>query len=146
MIDESKLNQVFDNLKIEENDNAYQQAIPNNSDLVLLKVHDEPQVYNGNNWYPVDFKCGSDIYQLSLKGLLQAEGLEYSKRNLRERVKMWYALNDTTAGAAARKFHYVDQREREITYRKDIEINGEMKHKGDKGTMKYRVFNSKKVG
>ena len=146
MIDEQKLNQVFDNLNVEENDNAYQQAIPNNSDLVLLKVHDEPQVYNGNNWYPVDFKCGNDVYQLSLKGLLQAEGLEYSKRNLRERIKMWYALNDTGASAAARKFHYVEQREREITYRKDIEINGELKKAGTTGTMKYRVFGSKKVG
>lgn len=146
MIDEQKLNQVFDNLNVSENDNAFQQAIPNNSDLVLLKVHDEPQVYNGNNWYPVDFKCGSDVYQLSLKGLLQAEGLEYSKRNLRERIKMWYALNDTGVGAAARKFHYVEQRERDITYRKDIEINGEMKHKGETGTMKYRVFGAKKVG
>ncbi len=146
MIDDEKLGQVFDNLKIEENDNAYQQAIPNNSDLILLKVHDEPQVYNGNNWYPVDFKCGNDIYQLSLKGLLQAEGLEYSKRNLRERVKMWYALNDAGATAKSRQFHFIEQREREITYRKDIEINGVMKHKGDTGTMKYRVFNSHKVG
>ena len=146
MIDEQKLNQVFDNLSVGENDNAFQQAIPNNSDLVLLKVHDEPQAYNGNNWYPVDFKCGNDVYQLSLKGLLQAEGLEYSKRNLRERIKMWYALNDTGAGAAARKFHYVEQRERDITYRRDIEINGELKKAGSTGTMKYRVFGAKKVG
>lgn len=146
MIDEQKLNQVFDNLNVSENDNAFQQAIPNNSDLVLLKVHDEPQVYNGNNWYPVDFKCGGDVYQLSLKGLLQAEGLEYSKRNLRERIKMWYALNDTGANTASRKFHYVEQREREITYRKDITINGELKKAGTTGTMKYRVFGSHKVG
>ena len=146
MIDDEKLKQVYDNLNVNENDNAYQQAIPNNSDLVLLKVHDEPQVYNDNNWYPVDFKCGNDVYQLSLKGLLQAEGLEYSKRNLRERIKMWYALNDTSAGAAARKFHYVDQREREITYRKDIVINGELKKAGTTGMMKYRVFGQKKVG
>lgn len=146
MIDNEKLNQVFDNLNVSETDNAFQQALPANSDLVLLKVHDEPQVYNGNSWYPVDFKCGNDVYQLSLKGLLQAEGLEYSKRNLRERIKMWYGLNDTGATAAARKFHFVEQREREITYRKDIEINGVMKKAGDTGTMKYRVFSPHKVG
>lgn len=145
MIDDAKLSEVAANLSIDENDEAFQGAMPTGS-CTLVSVGTEPKSYNGNNWYPVKFKTSSGEYELSLKGLLQAEGLTYNSRNLKARIKAWYALADTNERAAGRKFDYNGKKEREITYRKDITIDGVLKKAGDKGMMKYHSFANKLVG
>lgn len=145
MIDSAKLTEIMNNIKISESDEAFQGAMPT-GECVLVSVGTEPKTYNSNNWYPVTFKTPTGNYDLSLKGLLQAEGLTYNSRNLAERIKAWYNLNDSKSGSAARKFNYNGKKEREITYRQTITIDGVEKHAGDKGTMKYHSFATKLVG
>ena len=145
MIDESKLNEVLANLKLTTNDEAFQGAMPA-GDCVLVSVATEPKKYNEVDWYPVTFQTSAGTYELSLKGLLQAEGLSYKSRNLAERIKAWYALNDSGKTSNLRKFSYGGKKEREITYRSDTVIDGVKKHKGEKGMMKYHTFANKLVG
>ena len=145
MIDNTKLEEVLNNIKISKEDEAFQGAMPA-GECTLVSVGTEPKVYSGNNWYPVTFKTANGTYDLSLKGLLQAEGLTYNSRNLADRVKAWYTLDESGKTANARKFNYNGKKDREITYRKDTVIDGVQKHKGEKGTMKYHSFASKLVG
>lgn len=145
MLDDKKISEIISNINIAEGDNAFQGAMPA-GECKLVAVATEPQDFNGNKWYPVTFKTAQGNYDLSLKGLLQAEGLQYSTRNLKERVKAWYELNETNANAASRKFTYGGKKEREITYRRDIVINNVQKHAGDKGMMSYHTFATKMVG
>lgn len=145
MIDNAKLTEILNNIKISESDEAFQGAMPK-GDCVLVSVATEPKSFDGNNWYPVTFKTAQGNYDLSLKGLLQAEGLNYSSRNLSDRIKIWYSLDETGKTAAGRKFKYSGKKEREITYRKEVTIDGVKKHPGEKGTMKYHSFETKLVG
>lgn len=147
MIDDSKLNEVVANMQISDDATAFAGAMPN-GECVLVGIETEPRsMENGSQWYPVTFKSADGNHEVSLKGLLQAEGLDYSTRNLKERVKIWYGLLDKGATTAARKFKYTGKKEREITYRKDFtDFDGVTHPKGTKGTMKGHTFEKKLVG
>ena len=147
MINETKLNEILGNIKISESDTAFVGAMPT-GEATLISVSEEPRVLNSNNWYPVAFKASDgQEYELSLKGLLQAEGLKYNSRNLKERVKAWYALNETGKTTAARKFNYQGKKGKEVTYKKDwVDYNNVQHHAGEKGTIEGHTFANKMVG
>ncbi len=147
MIDNTKLNEILANIKISESDSAFVGAMPT-GDATLVSVATEPRVLNSNNWYPVTFKASDgQEYELSLKGLLQAEGLKYNSRNLKERVKAWYTLAETGKTAAGRKFNYQGKKGKEVTYKKDwTDFNNVTHHAGEKGTIEGHTFSNKVVG
>ena len=146
MIDDEKLKKVAENLEISDDDTAFVGAMPNGA-CTLVSIATEPRVMGTSNWYPVTFKAADGEHEVSLKGMLQAEGLEYSTRNLRERIKIWYSLLDKGPTTAARKFKYTGKQKREITYRKDFtDFNGVFHAKNTKGEMSAHTFEKKMVG
>ena len=146
MIDEAKISEVMANLSIQDGDTAFAGAMPV-GECKLVSIAKEPKTLNGSNWYPVTFSTANGPYELSLKGLLQAEGLQYKSRDLKERIKAWYALEDTGATSSARKFDFLGKKERSFTYRKDTtDFNNEFHAKGSTGTMKINSFKTKTVG
>jgi ribosomal protein L3 len=146
MIDDSKLNEVVQNMEV-DGKSAFVGAMPA-GEVKLVGIATEPRTMdNGTKWYPVSFMAADGEHEVSLKGLLQAEGLQYSTRDLKERTKIWYGLLDKGENTQARKFGYNGKKEREITYRKEFkDFDGVTHAKGTKGTMKVHSFNSKLVG
>lgn len=146
MIDDSKLNEVVQNMEV-DGKSAFVGAMPT-GEVKLVNIATEPKVMdNGTKWYPVTFAAADGEHEVSLKGLLQAEGLQYSTRDLKERTKIWFALLDKGKNTNDRKFNYNGKREKEITYRKDFtDFDGVTHVKGTKGTMKIHSFVSKLVG
>lgn len=125
---------------------AFVGAMPT-GEVTLVNIATEPRSMNGTPWYPVTFKAADGEHEVSLKGLLQAEGLQYSTRDLEARTKIWFGLLDKGPTTAARKFNYTGKKEREITYRKDFtDFDGVMHPKGSKGTMSAHTFEKKLVG
>lgn len=139
MTDE-KLKEIVSNLRITENDNAFAGSMPVGK-CTLVSIADEPQVLNGNNWYPVTFKASDgQNYDLSLKGLLQAPGLQYSTRNLAQRIK----LLDTQKG---KQFDYQGKKDKEVIWSKNwTDYNGVEHIKGEAGVISQHTFANKKVG
>ena len=148
MIDDSKLNEIVQNMEV-DGKSAFVGAMPA-GEIKLVSIATEPRVMDNadhTQWYPVTFAASDGEHEVSLKGLLQAEGLQYSTRDLKERTKIWYALLDKGENTQARKFGYTGKKEKEITYRKDFtDFDGVTHAKGTKGTMKVHSFNSKLVG
>ena len=148
MIDDSKLTEIVKNMGV-DGQSAFVGAMPT-GEVKLVSIASEPRVMdNADNtkWYPVTFLAADGEHEVSLKGLLQAEGLQYSTRDLKERTKIWYSLLEKGKDTAARKFNYGGKKDREITYRKDFEdFDGVTHHKGEKGTMKVHTFGKKLVG
>ena len=154
MIDDKKLIEVMDNINLKHDQEAPAGALPENVDLVLVTVAEEPRVMEGqngrNNWYPVTFKDSTgSTYDLSLKSLINgAEGLEYKSRKLSERIKAWYALNEVGAGAGSRKFHFERKYNKMVTLKnKDsVTIGDKTYNKGDEMPLRTYVFSRKMVG
>lgn len=154
MIDNEKLIEVMDNINLKHDQEAAGGALPENVDLTFVSVAEEPRVMeskNGNsNWYPVTFKDGTGAtYDLSLKALINgAEGLEYKSRKLSERIKAWYALNETGASANARKFHFDKKYNKIVTLknRDSVTIGDKTYNKGDEMPIRTYVFTKKMVG
>ena len=145
MIDNEKLAEIVTNMKV-AGQQAFVGAMPT-GEVTLVSIATEPRSMNGTSWYPVTFKAADGEHEVSLKGLLQAEGLQYSTRDLEARTKIWFGLLDKGATANARKFNYTGKKEREITYRKDFtDFDGVMHPKGSKGTMSAHTFEKKLVG
>lgn len=146
MIDDTKLNEIVKNMDV-DGKSAFVGSMPV-GEVKLVSIATEPKTMdNGTNWYPVTFAASDGEHEVSLKGLLQAEGLKYSTRDLKERTKIWYELLDKGPATAARKFDYNGKKEREIRYRKDFtDFDGVLHPKGTTGTMKVHSFNSKLVG
>lgn len=145
MIDNSKLNEIVANMKV-AGQQAFVGAMPT-GEVTLVNIATEPRMMNGTPWYPVTFKAVDGEHDVSLKGLLQAEGLQYSTRDLEARTKIWFSLLDKGTNTAARKFNYTGKKEREITYRKDFtDFDGNVHPKGSKGTMSAHTFEKKLVG
>lgn len=149
MIDDSKLNEIVTNMKVAGQE-AFVGAMPE-GEVVLTKIATEPKVIgtgkNSVSWYPVTFKASDGEHEVSLKGLLQAEGLRYTTRNLTERTAMWFALLDKGANAAARKFDYTGKKGKEVTYKKEwTDFNGVTHMPGEKGVIEGHTFKSKLVG
>ena len=145
MIDDSKLQEIVENMKV-DGQSAFAGAMPQ-GEVTLVGIATEPKTMNGTPWYPVTFRAADGEHEVSLKGMLQAEGLQYSTRDLTERTKIWYSLLDKGITANARKFNYTGKKERKITYRKDFtDFDGNLHPKGSKGTMSAHTFASKMVG
>lgn len=145
MIDNTKLSEIVANMKV-AGQTAFVGAMPT-GEVTLMNVATEPRMMNGTPWYPVTFRAADGEHEVSLKGLLQAEGLQYSTRDLEKRTAMWFSLLDKGANTAARKFNYTGKKEREITYRKDFtDFDGNVHPKGSKGTMSAHTFATKLVG
>lgn len=145
MIDNSKLSEIVANMKV-AGQQAFVGTMPK-GEVTLVNIATEPRMMNGTPWYPVTFKAADGEHEVSLKGLLQAEGLQYSTRDLEKRTSIWFGLLDKGANTAARKFNYTGKKEREITYRKDFtDFDGVVHPKGSKGTMSGHTFASKLVG
>ena len=145
MIDNSKLNEIVANMKV-AGQTAFVGAMPI-GEVTLTGIATEPRMMNGTPWYPVTFRAADGEHEVSLKGLLQAEGLQYSTRDLEKRTAIWFSLLDKGANTAARKFNYTGKKEREITYRKDFtDFDGNVHPKGSKGTMSAHTFATKLVG
>lgn len=146
MIDNSKLNEIVANMKV-AGQQAFVGSMPT-GEVTLVNIATEPRTMeNGTNWYPVTFKASDGEHEVSLKGLLQAEGLQYSTRDLEKRTAIWFSLLDKGANTAARKFNYTGKKEKEITYRKDFtDFDGVLHPKGTKGTMSAHSFANKLVG
>ena len=146
MIDNTKLSEIVANMKV-AGQQAFVGAMPT-GEVTLVNIATEPRAMdNGTNWYPVTFKAADGEHEVSLKGLLQAEGLQYSTRDLEARTKIWFGLLDKGPTTAARKFNYTGKKDREITYRKDFtDFDGVLHPKGSKGTMSAHSFEKKLVG
>ena len=145
MIDNEKLTEIVANMKV-TGQQAFVGAMPT-GEVTLVSIATEPRSMNGTPWYPVTFKAADGEHEVSLKGLLQAEGLQYSTRDLEARTKIWFGLLDKGASTNARKFNYTGKKEREITYRKDFtDFDGVLHPKGSKGTMASHTFEKKLVG
>ena len=145
MIDNEKLTEIVANMKV-AGQQAFVGAMPT-GEVTLVNIATEPRSMNGTPWYPVTFKAADGEHEVSLKGLLQAEGLQYSTRDLEKRTQIWFGLLDKGPATAARKFNYAGKKEREITYRKDFtDFDGVTHPKGSKGTMSAHTFEKKLVG
>ncbi len=157
MIDETKLENVLQNLSIGEKDEAFAGKMPEGA-CEFVNVAEEPKTLHNertgkdNNWYPVAFRASDgQTYELSLKGLLQADGLQYTQRSLKERIRAWYALNDVKGTSAkakeARAFNYTGKKGKSVTYKKDwVDFNGVQHHAGESGTIEGHTFGNKLVG
>lgn len=145
MIDNEKLTEIVANMKV-TGQQAFVGAMPT-GEVTLVNIATEPRSMNGTPWYPVTFRAADGEHEVSLKGLLQAEGLQYSTRDLEARTKIWFGLLDKGPSTAARKFNYTGKKEREITYRKDFtDFDGNLHPKGSKGTMSAHTFEKRLVG
>lgn len=145
MIDKQKLAEITANMKV-DGQSAFVGAMPV-GEVQLVNIAEEPKMMGTTPWYPVTFKAADGEHEVSLKGLLQAEGLQYSTRDLEQRTAIWFSLLDKGINTAARKFNYTGKKEREITYRKDFtDFDGNFHPKGSKGTMSSHSFQNKLVG
>ena len=145
MIDNSKLNEIVANMKV-SGKQAFVGAMPT-GEVTLTGIATEPRMMNETAWYPVTFRAADGEHEVSLKGLLQADGLQYSTRDFEKRTAIWFSLLDKGANTAARKFNYTGKKEHEITYRKDFtDFDGNVHPKGSKGTMSAHTFATKLVG
>ena len=135
MTDE-RMNELFESIGIGEEDAQFQGAMPK-GEVTCLGVVDETRKYENNAWVPVRFKSGADTYELSLKGLIRAEGLEYSTRNFRERGKMWLS-----GACNGKKFRWNGKEERKGIRKRDT-ASGKA---GSEYTLNVYTFEKKKVG
>ena len=149
MIDNEKLLEIMDNINLEHDANAPAGALTDNQDLTLVKVAEEPQSMNGNNWYPVTFQNkDGETYDLSLKSLIQgAEGLQYNNRKLSERIKAWYKLAEES-DKKKRSFHFDRKYNKMVTLknRDSVTIGDKTYNKGDEMPIRTYVFAKKLVG
>lgn len=149
MIDKEKLSEIVANMKVAGQE-AFVGAMPE-GEVTLVNIATEPKaIGSGSNavsWYPVTFKAADGEHEVSLKGLLQAEGLKYSTRDLEKRTEIWFSLLDKGAATNARKFDYTGKKGKEVTYKKEwTDFNGVTHHPGEKGTIEGHTFKSKLVG
>lgn len=128
--------ELMESININENDSAFLGSMPKGK-CTFIQVLDEVRDYEGNKWVPCQFKSGGEIYELSLKGLIRAEGLEYSTRNYQERGKMW--MNGSLAN---KQFDWNGKEERKGIRKRDTAAG----KAGTEYTLNVYTFGSKKVG
>ena len=92
MIDKAKLAEITANMKV-DGQSAFIGAMPA-GEVQLVSIAEEPKMMGTTPWYPVTFKASDGEHEVSLKGLLQAEGLQYSTRDLEQRTAIWFSLLD----------------------------------------------------
>ena len=137
MIDETRFNELMQDISINDTDEAFLGAMPA-GECTFIGVLDETRNYEGNKWIPVQFKVGTETYELSLKGLVRAEGLEYSTRNYKARARMWV---DGTVKAKT-KFPWKGKETRSGIRKRDTAAG----KAGTEYTLNVYTFDKKKVG
>lgn len=130
-------------LNLSESDEAFVGSMPNGK-YVLEKVGtpDKPNIYTSEDgttskWIPVTFKNRSGSYELSLKGVIRARGLEFESRNFGERI-------EAIEAAVGREFTWTGKQTKEVTLRKDSPKTG--KRAGEKISIDEYTFKNQVVG
>ena len=135
MTDE-RMKEMLESINIKSTDEAFLGSMPT-GECTFIQVLDDVRTYEGNKWIPCQFKSGKEVYELSLKGLIRAEGLTYPTRNFQERAKMW--MNGSLAN---KKFDWQGKVERKGIRKRKTDA-GEA---GSEYTLNVYTFGSKKVG
>ena len=135
MTDEKK-KEIYDAIKISETDEQFLGAMPKGK-VTCLGPADKIEEYENQSWMPILFKAGTDTYKLSLKGLIRADGLQYTSRNFRERGDLW--LDGSCNG---KQFDWEGKVEKKGIRKRDTAAG----KAGSEYTLNVYTFKAKKVG
>lgn len=148
-MEKSEIREMLANVGINEGDRAFREAMPAGQvTLVKFPKASDVREYEGTSWYPVSFKSSvnGEVYDVSLKGLLQAPGLKFKSLDLDDRG---LAL----AEMVGKKFDYLGKQPKQCTLKKDTTVNWRdeegnehVAHKGDKFLLWQHSFKEKVVG